>query len=167
MTTTVNGVKVGYTNAGNQYKKSNTGKKVATATCLGLAVASPFIPLKTLAKYHPSSLLRGKYAEASKYAKTPFDVFRQFVRGTYPGLKEAIKDIPEMLKSGNLNKAQKLLCKAASTKGGRAALIGGAIAISLAISVGIYRLIGGIYDKIVDKGAKAEADRRGALVKAQ
>ena len=174
--TRIDGVNCGYTKQGNPYKKSSTGKNVGTALGIGTAVAAANLPYATAVKIAnkiaPKSEISQALAILSRNAnklgiKSFADFAHKFVKGR---LSDAMdRNIMNLSIDAFKNSSNKLVefgyklnrVLKNSTKA-RFAFVTTALLASYAILGGVGRTIGNVYDKIADKGAKAEADRRAA-----
>ncbi len=139
----------GFTNQGNPYKKSNTGKNVGTAVAVALPTAAAFVPYKTVMKFYSKILPKDSFIlenmkEFTKDVKNPFELGKQFIKGK--GVYENLLNnefLPNFLKSQR----------------GRAAILATGVALGLAIYAGIGRLVGAGVDKIINHHRKAQADK--------
>lgn len=139
----------GFTNQGNPYKKSNTGKNVGTAVAVALPTAAMFVPYKTTMKLYSKilpkdNLILESMKEFTKDVKNPIELGKQFIKG-----KGIYKDIFNNEFLPNFLKSQR----------GRAAILATSIALGLAIYAGIGRLVGAGVDKIINHHRKAQADK--------
>lgn len=126
--------KIGFTKNGNEYQKTTKGRDIGTKIGAAYAGLGCIAGTAITAKQLGSFIQRG-----------PIDP-KICCRAPKVG-----KDI-----------ATKLI----SSKAGRAGIVGVGLAIGSAVAIGLYaglgRLIGAGFDALVNKGAKAEADRRAA-----
>ena len=149
MSPMIDGKNYGFTNQGNPYKKSNTGKKVGTAVAVALPTAAMFVPYKTTMKLYSKvlpkdSLILESMKEITKDVTNPIELGKQFIKGKGYFENLMINEfVPKFLKS----------------KGVRAAILATSIAAGLAIYAGIGRLVGAGVDKIINHHRKAQADK--------
>lgn len=150
MTTTINGVKVGYTNNGNPYKKSSTGKNIGTAVGLGaLGLAVRKANKHYIATANEATL---------KVAPNTFALIKKFIKDG-PTLGDKIHAIlSDAAKGTNVNR--KIMDILSKSKSARIGVIAGGVALCVGLYAGLGRLLGHCVDKVIEFGAKKEADRK-------
>lgn len=133
MSLSVKSGNVGYTNQGNPYQKSTIGKSIGTAAGLGMLIPATNSGVKRVGK--SLSELVSSAKNFIKYGPGIFDF--------------ALIDSP---------KWEKFIDFASKHKSVRVATIAAMVSLPIMLYAGVGRLLGHGVDKIIDSGAKKQAD---------
>lgn len=133
MSLSVKSANVGYTNKGNPYQKSKVGKNVGTAVGLGMLIPATNYSLKA------SGTSLSKLVSSAKY----------FIKNG-PGIFDMILF--------NSPKWEKFINFVSKHKSARVASLVALASLPVMLYAGIGRLFGHGVDKIIDSGAKKQAD---------
>ena len=168
----VNGVNVGYTDNGNVYRKSDTGKNVGTTLATTGTVAGGIYGLNKFAKTNIIKIPDYKVVESMKYLKVPGNIkdfvnlVKQFIIDPKAIKPEQWFRNPSALDKASSNFAHSKIGQIISpitrtlskTKLGRLCLVVSAVTIPVGVAALVGKGIGAVYDKIVNHSAKKQAD---------
>ena len=179
----INGVEVGYTQNGNTYVKSNSGKKTGTVIGLGGSIFGGGLVAK---KFAENNLLNITFVPAKSTSADKNAVCEVIQKG---GVKDLVKLVKQFVKDPKILQPEKLFTGKflekwlvfgpklkhsklgplidilLKSKLGRIGLVASAILLPiLAVSLA-GRALGALYDMIANRGAKHQADLHHVLLK--